>query len=373
MTAYVTLLRKLARGMHLLEEPGARTPSVAAAEVAELLRQIDAKEFPSEELGRQCRLLCVELDEFARSSRRKRNKLAVFLYAVRQLLAKCLAEVHIKSDVVSALCPSCKASGKTDVLATWVRRGREDFRDPYHFWEMDVYRILKCRCEVIFSQHQCIEYDDETKFIEHYVPSAFIELELDLDWEVTNYEWIPVRAAKRSPKVPTRQRPAWRARIKDAPLRSLLSEVYAAADSDHRVLTAIGIRTVVDRGMQLLGAGSATGFAQRLNALVGEGLLSSEERDRLHKLTEAGSAAAHRGWRPSREEIDALLDAMEHFLQRFDLKTRTVRIDPPARQRPQTSSIETAAARKSDGVPKDSDAKVVDLSSAKRVVTDESK
>jgi Domain of unknown function (DUF4145) len=163
------------------------------------------------------------------------------------------------------------------------------------------------------------------------------------------------------------------ARIKDNSLRSLLDEVYAAADSDHRVLTAIVIRTVVDRGMQLLGAGSATGFAQRLNALFGEGLLSSEERDWLQKTTEAGSAAAHRVWRPNREEIKAMLDAMEHFLQRFDLKMRTARINYPARQWPHTSSIKTSPAQKAEGVPKDPDAKVVDLRSAKKTAKDEAK
>ena len=71
MTAYATLHRNLARGMHVLEEPGARTPSVATAEVAELLLQIDAKDFPSQELGHQCRLLCAELAQFARSSKIK--------------------------------------------------------------------------------------------------------------------------------------------------------------------------------------------------------------------------------------------------------------------------------------------------------------
>jgi hypothetical protein len=67
-----------------------------------------------------------------------------------------------------------------------------------------------------------------------------------------------------------------------------------------------------------------------------------------------------------------MLDAMEHFLQRSDLKMRIARINCPARQKHHTSSIKTAPARKADGVPKDSDAKVVDLRSAKRVVTDES-
>jgi hypothetical protein len=123
--------------------------------------------------------------------------------------------------------------------------------------------------------------------------------------------------------------------------------------------------------MQLLGAGSATGFAQRWNALVREGMISPEERGWLQKLTGAGSAAAHRGWRPTRDEIEAMLDTMEHFLQRSDLKTRTARFDYPARQWPHTSSIRTAPAQKADGLPKETDARVVDLRSAKRTAKDE--
>ena len=204
--------------MHVLEWPDARTPSVAAAEVAELLLQIDAKDFPSEELGHQCRLLCAELAEFARSSessvsdpRRERNKLAVFCKSVQQLLAKCLAEVRIKSDVVSALCPSCKAPRKTDVLTTWVHRS-EYFRDS-NSWRIDIYRILECRCTEIFSQHENIENDGEIPLIEDDDGLDRSELDLpELDSEVTNYEWIPVRAMLRSAALrfpSAKGRPGW--------------------------------------------------------------------------------------------------------------------------------------------------------------------
>jgi hypothetical protein len=194
-TAYATLLRKLARGMHVLEWPVARTPSVAAAEVAELLLQIDAKDFPSEELGHQCRLLRAELAEFARSSessvsnpRRERNNLAVFCESVQQLLAKCLAEVRIKSDVVSALCPSCKAPRKTDVLTTWVHRS-EDFRDS-NSWKIDIYRILECRCTKIFSQYENIDnYYGKIPLIVDEDDLDRSELDLPgLVSEITNYE-----------------------------------------------------------------------------------------------------------------------------------------------------------------------------------------
>jgi hypothetical protein len=125
--------------------------------------------------------------------------------------------------------------------------------------------------------------------------------------------------------------------------------------------------------MQLLGAGSTKGFAQRLNFLVGEGLISSEESGWLYKTTDAGNAAAHRGWRPNRDEIDAMLDAMENFVQKFDIKMRTARIKYPAKQGPHTSSIKTSPAQKADGAPKDPDAKVVDLRSEKKTAKDEAK
>jgi hypothetical protein len=41
----------------------------------------------------------------------------------------------------------------------------------------------------------------------------------------------------------------------------------------------------------------------------------------LSILADAGSAAAHRGWKPTKDDIDHLVRALEHFLERaFVLK-----------------------------------------------------
>jgi len=50
--------------------------------------------------------------------------------------------------------------------------------------------------------------------------------------------------------------------------------------------------------------------------LVNMGRVGVSERQHLEVLTEAGSAAAHRGWRPEIEELNTLMTILEQFLYR---------------------------------------------------------
>jgi hypothetical protein len=54
----------------------------------------------------------------------------------------------------------------------------------------------------------------------------------------------------------------------------------------------------------------------------------------LSVLADAGSAAAHRGWKPTEDDIDHLMGTLENFLERaFVLKhnLRSVKKNIPAR------------------------------------------
>lgn len=123
---------------------------------------------------------------------------------------------------------------------------------------------------------------------------------------------------------PTRRaRPDWMldnfagiSAISDPDLRRLLDEVYAALDTDLRVLAAIGIRTSFDRASELLGIEPDLSFQAKLRALEGSGHIGANEKEILDALTDAGSAAAHRGWRPSTEELNTMMEIIESFLHR---------------------------------------------------------
>jgi hypothetical protein len=102
----------------------------------------------------------------------------------------------------------------------------------------------------------------------------------------------------------------------DVTLGNLLSEMYTALNNDLRVLAAIGARTAFDRSSELLGVDSKLPFNQKLDQLVTMGKISKDERDTLEVLIDAGSAAAHRGWRPKPKAVNTMMDVVEAFLHR---------------------------------------------------------
>lgn len=115
-----------------------------------------------------------------------------------------------------------------------------------------------------------------------------------------------------------RRRPTWLEELEEADrnLGSLLIEMYTALDNDLRVVSAIAIRTVFDSASELLGIDPALTFKEKLNALGANGKISIDEESTLEVLVDAGSAAAHRGWRPKAEELNTMVDLLESFLHR---------------------------------------------------------
>ena len=100
------------------------------------------------------------------------------------------------------------------------------------------------------------------------------------------------------------------------------------------ILATIGIRTVFDCASQKLGSDPNQSFAEKLKELTAANKIGGEEKEMLSVLADAGSAAAHRGWKPPEDDIDDLMDALENFLHRaFVLKhnVRRVKKNIPAR------------------------------------------
>lgn len=120
------------------------------------------------------------------------------------------------------------------------------------------------------------------------------------------------------PRPTARKRPTWLNRVqeRDAKLGELLDEMYSALDGDLRVLAAIGVRTAFDRASEILGVDPAISFDEKLGRLFDDGRVSDDEKKILAVLVDAGGAAAHRSWRPRRDQLDTMLDAIESFLHR---------------------------------------------------------
>jgi hypothetical protein len=113
-----------------------------------------------------------------------------------------------------------------------------------------------------------------------------------------------------------RPAPDWIHELEDKVLSALLEELYGAFNNEYRVLAAIGARTAFDRATETLGINPSLTFAQKLNKAQSDGLVGANERNALEVMITAGSAAAHRGWRPSQDTLTAMMGALESFLHR---------------------------------------------------------
>ena len=188
-------------------------------------------------------------------------------------------------------CPNCGSDRLADVVGH--HRQAHDAKGGGPDWgaAWTDYRILQCRgCEVAYFQQEKLweEWDD---------------------WHEVTY-W---------PSPSKRKKPDWSSslwRSGDAALISLFDEIYRALNDDLRVLSAIGIRTAFDRATELVGIDPAKTFAEKLVKLVELGLIGGDEKVILNILTDAGSAAAHRGWKPEPQELNTMMDVFEAFLHR---------------------------------------------------------
>ena len=219
-----------------------------------------------------------------------------------------------KSAFTRGQCPKCGPDRKAEITASheehWSERSASG---------TDTYNILKCAgCETIYVQHVNICSED-------------------FDYEQDEAgEWTQVARPTITywPAPICRGRPAWLDELEDESLRDVLREVYGALDADHRVLAAIGARTALDKAMVLNGATEAFGFFKKLTEMEEKQIISKHEKEILEVLTDAGSASAHRGWRPTPENLATIMDGTESFLNRtliYGKAANAMRRDVPNR------------------------------------------
>jgi hypothetical protein len=97
-------------------------------------------------------------------------------------------------------------------------------------------------------------------------------------------------------------------------IRRLLEEVYRALATQCPTLAAMGARAVLDVVITAKVADVGS-FPKKLKALEREGFIGRRNREYLAAALDAGSAAAHRGHRPSGDELQRVMDIVENLLQ----------------------------------------------------------
>ena len=194
-------------------------------------------------------------------------------------------------------CPQCGPDRYADIVAK-----HEEQYDSDDMSAIEYYYILRCGgCKAMYVLNV---YESSEDIIYEHNPETG-QTEAKLKPRVT-YWPSPVK----------RPRPEWLYKLGDPDLRHVLNEVYEAFDADLHVLAAIGTRTALDRAFVLKGAQESSGFFQKLEQLEELKIISNDERELLSTLTDAGSAAAHRGWKLAPKQLMTLLNGMETFLYR---------------------------------------------------------
>lgn len=206
-----------------------------------------------------------------------------------------------EDKIIKGHCPNCGSDRKAFVRREYVVHSSDDDDGTS---ASDTGMILECcGCERVYFRRDFWFSEWETVG-EHPVTG-----EQRLEGGVETSYW---------PAPITRQRPKWLSKIEEADrdLGKLLGEMYTALDNDLGVLSAIAARTVFDRASELLGINPAVTFQEKLDSLGGNGKISIDEESTLEVLVDAGSAAAHRGWRPKPDELNTMIDVVESFLHR---------------------------------------------------------
>lgn len=221
---------------------------------------------------------------------------------------------------IVAHCPRRGPGRVAEVVALHVKSG-EDPSGAFD-WKNE-YRTIRCSgCGNIQFQ---VASTDSTNFDQDYGPDG----EVITTYDETITYWPPLSR---------RTNPEWLMRLAqlDHRLGELLAETYQALTSELNVLAAIGMRTVFDRATEVLKIDPALPFGEKLDRLLNEGEIGDKDYHVLALLTDAGSAAAHRGWKPTATQLNTMVLILESFLYRVfilaqEAKTLAKRI--PRRRR----------------------------------------
>jgi len=219
------------------------------------------------------------------------------------------------SQVVKAHCNECGGERKAHKRASHTVNGK----DGEASWS-NTYEVLECCGCSNMSVRHTFSFSEWDQF--------------DSDPLTGQPRLVPGIKETYWPPPTKRRKPEWAQKLDDDVLRGVLEEVYQALNAGMIVLASIGTRTLLDRGMFLRIGDPKRGFAGKLDLMQEKGHIGKVERDILESITDAGSAAAHRGFTPSSKTLSTIIETAENFLHReFVLKTAAgeVKTATPAR------------------------------------------
>lgn len=173
------------------------------------------------------------------------------------------------------------------------------------------------------------------------------------DYELSDDGPAPIAHRELYPPAPTRKMPEWgfdAFLCLPADARWIIQlhrDIYAATGMKSYALAAMGTRAIVDFVVTSK-AGDEPNFKKKLNRLLEQKLITETQVEVIDAAFDAGSAAAHRGYSPTEQDVYTLLEITESLLEHIyfspvrrkrqaeaaaTLKSKT----PPQRQRTKKS------------------------------------
>lgn len=97
-------------------------------------------------------------------------------------------------------------------------------------------------------------------------------------------------------------------------ISDLLSEIYTALHNDSRRLATMGARALLEHIM-ISKVGDKGTFSKNLDAFQAQGFLSLKQREIIEPILEAGHATIHRGFNPSIEDVNTVIEITESLVE----------------------------------------------------------
>ena len=134
------------------------------------------------------------------------------------------------------------------------------------------------------------------------------------------YPGEPYESTVYFPAAVFRPRPRWLLDLElhlfaeDDAVIDLLNEVYVSLQHNLLRVAAMGVRALLESVM-IAKVGDTGTFNGNVTAFEAGGFVSRVQKERMLAILDAGHAAIHRGYEPSREDVVTLVDIAEHIIE----------------------------------------------------------
>lgn len=196
----------------------------------------------------------------------------------------------MKKLSIRIFCNNCDKITSHFLLASVDESGEQ--REMY--WT-DTYQILKCGCGNVIFRKQ----------------------EWHSEWQDPDPEAEPFYNNTYYPPQHFRKKPKWLYQL-DEKLIDVLEEVYTALQYGLHYVATVGIRTALDMVIVDKVKDLETN-REKYAALLKKQIVTEEQLELIKTAIEAGDAAAHRGYKPSQEDLKHLVVITEAIIEKLYL------------------------------------------------------